>query len=77
MDIHMADVTVHIGEALEEERRAQLVDAVRGAEGVVAVGYDKDRPHLMIVEYNPEQTDSRRVLDSVTAQGVHAELIGL
>ncbi|MGD2082515.1 MAG: ATP-binding protein [Chromatiales bacterium] len=77
MDIDMADVTVHIDETLDDERRALVADGVRGAEGVVSVGYDQGRPHLMIVEYNPAQTDSQQVLASVTSQGVHAELIGL
>jgi hypothetical protein len=30
-----------------------------------------------VVEYDPEQVNSRKLLDTVTASGVHAELIGL
>jgi hypothetical protein len=30
-----------------------------------------------VVEYNPEEMDSKRILKRITDQGAHAELIGL
>jgi predicted ATP-grasp superfamily ATP-dependent carboligase len=36
-----------------------------------------DRPHLYVIEYNPERTTSTAILSAVTGQGVHAELIGM
>jgi hypothetical protein len=76
-DIDLVDVTIHIDENLEESQRQGLVEAVRQQEGVVSVGYHDDKPHLMIVEYNPEQVNSQQLLGLVKGQGVHAELIGL
>ncbi len=76
-DIDLVDVTIHIDENLEESQRQGLVETVRQREGVVSVGYHDDKPHLMMVEYNPEQVNSQQLLGLVKGQGVHAELIGL
>ena len=77
MDIKLVDVTIHIDETLEEARRPQLVAKIREQEGVVAVGHHDEKPHLMIVEYNPDKTSSSQLLEAVKDEGLHAELIGL
>ena len=76
MDIQLADVTLHIDEALSKERRADIEASLRGIDGVVSVSNPDKTPHLTIVEYNPEKTNSHSILDCVKGQGVHAELIG-
>jgi hypothetical protein len=73
----MADVTVHIDETIDHDRRTQIADTVRGRNGVMAVAHHDDEPHLMIVEYDPATVTSRVLLQVVLDQGVHAELIGL
>jgi hypothetical protein len=35
------------------------------------------RPHLMIVEYDPDVVGARAFLDVARQRGLHAELIGL
>jgi hypothetical protein len=77
MNIQLADVTVHIRETLDRPARAKIEDALRRIDGVVSVHNPDDRPHLAVVEYNPEKTNSAAILSAVTSQGVHAELIGL
>ena len=77
MDIQLADVVVHIDQTLERDRRAQIEEELRAIDGVVSVHNPDDRPHLAIVEYNPDKTNSAAILSTVTTQGVHAELIGL
>jgi hypothetical protein len=54
-----------------------MENVLRAIEGVVSVHNPNDRPHLYVVEYNPEKTGSAAILGAVTAQGVVAELIGL
>ena len=58
MDIQLADVVVHIDQTLERGRRAEIEDQLRAIDGVVSVHNPDDRPHLAIVEYNPEKTSS-------------------
>ncbi len=77
MDIQLADVTLHIDEALSKERRADVETSLRGIEGVVSVHNSDKTPHLTIVEYNPKNTNSAAILACVKEQGVHAELIGI
>lgn len=76
MDIDIADVMVHIDETLDHRHLEGLSGMMHEVEGVVSVGLHDNKPHLMIVGYNPQMIQSRQVLDSVTAQGLHAELIG-
>jgi len=77
MDIPMTDVMLHIDEDLNKSQRNSLEDYMRDQRGVIGLGYHDQRPHLMVVEYNPDMTTSLQLLRSVTARGLHAELIGL
>lgn len=77
MDINLVDVTIHIDETLAEERRPQLIEKMRAQDGVVSVGYHDEKPHLMVVEYNPQKTNSSQLLAAIKGEGLHAELIGL
>jgi hypothetical protein len=77
MDIKLADITIHIDQNLEPERRAQIENVVRAIDGVISFHNPNDRPHLTVVEYDPDKTSSAAILSAVTGQGVHAELIGM
>ena len=77
MTINMCDVMLHIDEELGDMQRDLLENHVREQRGVIGLGFHKERPHLMIVEFNPDQTTSQDLLATVTSQGLHAELIGL
>jgi len=77
MDINLVDVTVHIDENLSPEQRIEIQDSIRALDGVVSVHGSVKTPHLTIVQYNPEEMDSQRILKRITNQGAHAELIGM
>ena len=77
MNIQLADVTVHIDQTLEREERSQIENALRAIDGVISVHNPDERPHLAVIEYNPDKTSSAAILSAVTSQGVNAELIGL
>ncbi|MEJ2528497.1 MAG: ATP-binding protein [Gammaproteobacteria bacterium] len=77
MDIDLADVTIHIDETLGEEGKIKLEESLRNRNGVVAVRINPDRPHLVIVEYNPKMVHSHDLVDIPRFQGLHAELVGL
>ena len=73
----IADVTVHIDETLDHSKLQEIAEALRTTGGIVSVSAHDDKPHLMIVKYDPSQTDSSSIHQVVTAKGVHAELLGL
>ncbi len=77
MDIKMVDVLVHVDESIDKAARTAMEDSVRGLDGVLSVGQHDEKPHLMIVEYNPDRINSTAILGRVKEQGVHAEIVGL
>lgn len=77
MDIQLADVTLHVKEGLDKAHREALETQLRGLEGIVSVHNPDDKPHLVVVEYNPDRLSSSAILKAVTSGGLHAELIGL
>ena len=77
MEQKMVDVTVHIDENLNDDQRGNLEESVRQQAGVIGVGYHENKPHLMVIEYNPDEVSSADLANLIKNQGVHAELIGL
>ena len=77
MDIKLVDVLVHVDENIDKAARGAMEDKVRGIDGVVSVAQHDDKPHLMLIEYNPDRTSSTAILACVKGEGVHAEIVGL
>jgi len=75
--VDMADVMVHIDETIDHERRTKIADTVRAHKGVMAVAHHDEKPHVMIIEYNPNAVTSKELLQVVRNEGVRAELVGL
>ena len=77
MGQHIADVTIHIDETLPAARRAAVLDEMRHYEGVIEVEANDEHPHLAVVKYDADKTQSLSILEKIKADGLHAELIGL
>ena len=73
----IADVTIHIDETLDHSGLQDLADEIRQVGGVESVTFHDDKPHLMIVQYDPGQTSSSSIHQKISDKGVHAKLIGL
>jgi len=72
-----ADVTVHIDESLDHARLQGIAEQLRKGAGVVSVSFHDDRPHFLLVRYDPGRVSAHEVHGLVTGQGVHAEMIGI
>ena len=70
-----AGVTMHIDENTTHEDREALRDALLNLNGVMAAAYHDDRPHLMVVIYDPERVKSNEFVDAAKRRGLHAELV--
>lgn len=70
------DVVIHINEELAVSHQKKFSSAVSQIDGVLSADLQANRPHLMIVAYNPVETRSFEVLSGVKEQGVHAQLVG-
>ena len=76
MDTKLADVTLHIDETTSHEQREKLRDALLAMDGVMAAAYHDEKPHLMLIEYNPDTLKSIEFVNAAREHGLHAELIG-
>lgn len=73
----IVDVMVHISESLQKPALDSIVSGLLQQTGVSTASYVEEKPHLMIVKYDSEVTNSSTLLNSVIASGVHAKLVGL
>ena len=76
MSINMTDITIHIDEETSHDEREGLRDTLLAMDGVMAAAYHDERPHLMIIEYDPDVVDSAAFLRAISNRGLHGELIG-
>jgi hypothetical protein len=77
MSTTMLDVILHIDEDTSHEEREALRDVLLRKQGVLTADCRDDKPHLMIVGYDPEDVSSVELLAATKNQGYHAELIGM
>ena len=77
MDIKLADVIIHIDKNLSSEQRGTIEESLRALDGVVSIHNPDETLHLTLVEYDPDVITSHVILERVTDQGTHAELVGL
>jgi len=77
MDINLADITIHIDETLDHKALQGIRDTIIEQDGIGSASFHDEKPHLMIVMYDPDRMSSHSLLEIVQSKGVHAELIGL
>ena len=69
------DILIHINEALEVNQQQKLESELRDIDGVVAPRFNK--PHLLLVSYNLNKTNTAVLLNVVKEKGYQAQLVGL
>ena len=77
MDVKFAEVTLHIDEGTSHEERENLRDTMLTMDGVMTAACHDEKPHLMLIEYNPDVINSIEFVNAAKKHGLHAELIGL
>jgi hypothetical protein len=77
MSNQIADITMHIDENTSHEDRERLRDELLDLDGVMAAAYQDEKPHLMVMAYDPDAVKSSTFVKIAQEQGLHAELVGL
>jgi len=77
MSDQIADITMHIDEDTTHESREKLRDKLFSLDGVMSVDCHDEKPHLVVIAYDPDVVNSSTFVKTVQEQGLHAELIGL
>ena len=72
----MIDVVVHVDEQLDEQNRRRVEHNLLKARGVIRAYFNNERQHLLLVGYDPVQTDSSKILRLVRQHRLGAQLIG-
>jgi hypothetical protein len=75
MDKVDAGITLHIDENTTHDEREGFRDALLVLDGVMAAAYHDERPHLMVVVYDPALVKSIDFINVARNRGLHAELI--
>jgi len=76
MDTKLAEVTLHIDEGTSHDERENFRDTLLAMGGVLAASYHDEKPHLMLIEYNPDAINSIEFVNAAKKHDLHAELIG-
>ena len=76
MGTKLAEVTVHIDENTSHDEREKFRDVLLAMDGVLAAACHDEKPHLLLIEYNPDTINSIEFVNAAKKQDLHAELIG-
>jgi len=71
------DIVVHVAEDMDDQNRQRVEYAMMKATGIVRAYFDRFRCHLLIIGYNPSQTDWSSILNLVRQQDLNGQLIGV
>ena len=76
MNKYKVEIIVHVDDTLGDGRREDLLRGLGDHQGVDAARFSAKHPHLVLVDYDPEQIHATDVLMYVRREHVNAELIG-
>jgi len=72
----LSGLVMHIGNNLSYATRRQVEHNVMHHEGVASACFNESRPHLMVIEYDPQQINSFEIMKEVHNNALHAARIG-
>lgn len=75
MNIVGADVTLHINENTTHEDREIFRDALLQIDGATSASYHDEKPHLMIIIYDPGLVKSIEFVKVADGRGLHTQLL--
>jgi hypothetical protein len=70
-----AGVVFHIDENTTHDERESIRDMLLSMDGVMAAAIHDEKPHLMVVIYDPGLVKSIEFINATKSRGLHAELI--
>jgi hypothetical protein len=73
---HATGLVMHISDNLDSGHRRELENSIQLQSGVSSAMFNQDRPHLMVVNYDPFQISSGQILAKLSSNKVHASRIG-
>jgi len=75
MNDKIADVILHIDENTTHNDRDDFRDSLYTVNGVTEASFHDEKPHLILIKYNPDIIHSEEFIKEAQSRGLHAELI--
>jgi hypothetical protein len=69
------DIVIQVDVLLDEQNRHRIEYYLLKVTGIMRVQFDKFRQQLLIIGYDPAQTDSSTILKQINQQRLNARLI--
>jgi hypothetical protein len=70
-----ADIMLHLQDELDPKAASELESEIHSIPGVIAARFNK--PHLLVVSYDPDDLRSETLLSHVQSKGYIAQLVGM
>ena len=77
MQASSTNIMVDVRQALSPEYGVELVGELVGLKGVSRAWVSPRASRLVLVDYDPTVTDSRRILGTIARHGFDARLVGM
>ena len=71
------EIVLHIDESLDEDTLHSVEEGIRRDAGVISVGHNPDKSHMIMVVYDSESTRASNLLHTLHERGLHAQVVGL
>lgn len=75
--MYTGDIVIHIDEDLDNNRIHELERQIGAEHGVYSACMHEKTRHLMVVDFDATEVRPSRIVDSIRARGLHAEMVGL
>ena len=73
----LSNFVIHIDENLDASKIDAVENVTGACLGVVSANINNNRPHLMVVTYDPRRGCSTHILGALQSMGLNGQLIGL
>jgi hypothetical protein len=77
MSAQLNEVLLHVDETLDDDSLGQLEEGMRHEAGVISVGHNPEKPHMIMVVYDSEATRASNLLHGFQERGLHAQIVGM
>jgi len=71
------EVVVHVDEALDESTLHSIEEGIRQEAGVVSVGHNPGKSHMIMVVYDSDSTRASTLLHALEQRGLHGQVVGM
>ena len=77
MSAQLNEVLLHVDETLDDDALGLLEEGMRQEAGVISVGHNPGKSHMIMVVYDSESTRASNLLHSFQERGLHAQIVGM